>query len=137
MTLEELYEGEIDIQIQFAERAFGEFVRARDIGDVTGTYYHAHHFLVQSTNVAKLIDVESDHFRAQYLANLFNPHARPDMGEFRRLRNHLEHFDERLDVYAKNYRGQALFDMNLITGAQGFPRQDCLRAVVGQAAFRS
>lgn len=48
-----------------------------------------------------------------------------------KIKNHLEHFDERLDNYVKNYKGQPHFDCNLITGAKGFPINDCLRALDG------
>jgi hypothetical protein len=47
------------------------------------------------------------------------------------MRNHLEHFDERLDEWVKNYEGHAFFDMNLITGAKGFPEKAFLRALDG------
>lgn len=54
-----------------------------------------------------------------------------DLKQFRRLRNHLEHFDERLDAWVKNFSGHTFFDMNLITEAKGFPTKVFLRAMDG------
>ena len=52
-----------------------------------------------------------------------------DLKPFRRLRNHLEHFDERLDNWVSQYDGNPFFDMNLVTGAKGFPKKAFLRAL--------
>ena len=54
-----------------------------------------------------------------------------DLKPFRRLRNHLEHFDERLDRWVADYDGHAFFDMNVVTGARGFPKKAFLRALDG------
>ena len=51
---------------------------------------------------------------------------------FRRLRNHLEHFDERLDRWLREFDGHAFFDMNIMTGAKGFPERAFLRALDGE-----
>ena len=54
-----------------------------------------------------------------------------EFSSIRSLRNSLEHFDERLDKYVKNYSGQAFFDCNVVTGTKGFPEKDFLRAIAG------
>ena len=54
-----------------------------------------------------------------------------DLKPFRRLRNHLEHFDERLDRWVREFEGRAFFDMNIVTGAKGFPEKAFLRALDG------
>jgi hypothetical protein len=54
-----------------------------------------------------------------------------DLKPLRRLRNHLEHFDERLDRWVRDFEGHAFFDMNIITGAKGFPEKAFLRALDG------
>jgi hypothetical protein len=54
----------------------------------------------------------------------------------RRLRNHLEHFDERLDLWIERYDGHAFFDRNIVTGAKGFPTKMFLRALDGHT-FKS
>lgn len=54
-----------------------------------------------------------------------------DLKPFRRLRNHLEHFDERFDKWVSEYDSKPFFDMNLVTGTKGFPKNAFLRALDG------
>jgi len=114
MDKTQIYLGEIQTQITFAKRAFEEYLRALAASDVSSVFYHAHHFLIHATNIDKLINVDASSFRGQYLASLFSGNS-IDVKQFRRLRNHLEHFDERLDMWVKNLSGHAFFDMNIIT----------------------
>jgi hypothetical protein len=50
---------------------------------------------------------------------------------FRRLRNHLEHFDECLDRWIQEFDGHAFFDMNIVTGTKGFPKRAFWRPTDG------
>ena len=54
-----------------------------------------------------------------------------DLKALRRLRNHLEHFDERLDNWVLHNEGKPFFDMNLVDGTLGFPEKAFLRAMDG------
>ena len=130
MDKTQIYLGEIQTQITFAKRAFEEYLRALAASDIPSVFYHVHHFLIHATNIDKLIDVDANSFRGQYLASLFSGNI-IDLKQFRRLRNHLEHFDERLDAWVKNFSGHTFFDMNIITGAKGFPTKAFLRAMDG------
>jgi len=130
MDKTQIYLGEIRTQITFAKRAFEEYLRALVASDVPSVFYHAHHFLIHATSIDRLIDVDASSFRGQYLASVFSGKT-SDLKQFRRLRNHLEHFDERLDTWVKNFSGYAFFDMNIITGAKGFPTNAFLRAMDG------
>ena len=65
-----------------------------------------------------------------YLANRVDVSG-IDLKPIRRLRNHMEHFDERLDMWVANYDGHPFFDMNIVTGAKGFPAKAFLRALDG------
>jgi hypothetical protein len=47
------------------------------------------------------------------------------------LRNHLEHFDERLDRWVTEYYGRPFFDRNLVEGTHSFPEEAFLRALDG------
>jgi hypothetical protein len=125
-----IYLGEIRTQITFAKRAFSEYLWALTASDVESVFFHAHHFLIHATNIDKLIDVDANSFRGKYLSALFSG-QNVDLKQFRRLRNHLEHFDERLDMWVKNFSGHAFFDMNIITGTKGFPAKTFLRAMDG------
>jgi len=130
MDKAQIYLGEIQTQITFAKRAFGEYLQALAASEVVSVFYHAHHFLIHATNIDKLIDVDDSSSRGKCLAPLFSGQT-IDLKQFRRLRNHLEHFDERLDVWVKNFSGHAFFDMNTITGTKGFPSKAFLRAMDG------
>ncbi len=117
-------------QCNYAIFSYNEYKKSLKNSDVKMIFLHLHHFILHSTNLDKLIFPYNNNFRDDIIQN-----AQQGIGEkiktIRKLRNHLEHFDERLDKYVKNYNGQAYFDCNLITGAKGFPINDCLRALDG------
>jgi hypothetical protein len=126
----QIYIREALTQLTFAERCFCDFEIARDQQDVRSVFFHLHHFIVHVTNVDKLLDPKPKSPRAVYLANRVDVSG-IDLKPIRRLRNHMEHFDERLDMWVANYDGQPFFDMNIVTGAKGFPAKAFLRALDG------
>ena len=90
-----------------------------------------HHFVVHVANVDKLLTpAKSASLRAKLLSEHFDMTS-INLKDFRRLRNHLEHFDERLDNWILNYEGYTFFDMNLVDGTKGFPEKAFLRAMDG------
>ncbi|HEY6083750.1 MAG TPA: hypothetical protein VIU63_00045, partial [Nitrospira sp.] len=93
-------------------------------------FFHLHHFIVHVTNIDKLLDPKPSSPRAGYLAGHIDVSG-IDLKPIRQLRNHLEHLDERLDMWVANYDGHAFFDMNIVTGAKGFPPKAFLRALDG------
>lgn len=125
-----IYIREALTQLDFARSCFVAFEQARTSGDTTGVFFSLHHFLVHVANVDKLLDPKPGSTRASLLASHIEL-SDIDLKAFRRLRNHLEHFDERLDMWVANYDGHAFFDMNIITGAKGFPEKAFLRALDG------
>jgi hypothetical protein len=125
-----IYVQEALMQLDFAKRSFAEFERAQATGDVESIFFNLHHFIVHVANVDKLLDSKLGTERASILAGHIDL-SDIDLKAFRRLRNHLEHFDERLDMWVTNYDGHAFFDMNVITGAKGFPTKTFLRALDG------
>lgn len=125
-----IYIREGSTQLTFAKRCFDEFERAEASGDVMGVFFNLHHFIVHVANVDKLLDPKLGTERARMLAEHIDLSG-VDLKPFRRLRNHLEHFDERLDMWVANYDGHAFFDMNIVTGAKGFPTKAFLRALDG------
>jgi hypothetical protein len=70
-------------------------------------------------------------FTPPALIEFFVPNLARSGTLFRRLRNHVEHFDERLDRWVRDFDGHAFFDMNIITGATGFPEKAFLRVLDG------
>ena len=117
-------------QLDFAQRSYAEFEKAIASNDTDSVFYSLHHFIIHLTNVDKLLDVRPETDRAHILSGHVDI-ANVDLKPIRRLRNHLEHFDERLDAWIANHDGHAFFDMNIVTGATGFPEKTFLRAIDG------
>ena len=124
----EFYSREALTQIEFAEQAWSEFISAEKSEVVIEIFLHLQHFLSHAAMVDKLLDPKKGSEREK----LFKGHidlTGVDLKPFRRLRNHLEHFDERLDKWVSKYEGYPIFDMNLVTGTKGFPKKAFLRAL--------
>ena len=118
-------------QAKYALFSYQSFKDAYDEGNTELVFYHLHHFVLHVTNIDKtLFPAKKNKFRNDLLKEI-QEIVEIDFKEIRRLRNHLEHFDERLDKYVKNYSGQTFFDNNLVTGLSGFPKNDYLRALDG------
>lgn len=130
MNKEKFYIREAVSQAGYALFSYDEYKKAYVGGDTKLVFYHLHHFVLHVTNVDKVLFPSKNKFRNKILKNIQEV-INIDLKEIRKLRNHLEHFDERLDKYVKNYKGQAFFDNNIVTGTKGFPKDDYLRAVDG------
>ena len=117
-------------QLEYAKHSYAEFKKAEHLNDTFSVFYNIHHFIIHITNVNKLFDPKVSASREAVLKGKVDL-ADLDLKLIRRLRNHLEHFDERLDTWIKNHDGHAFFDNNIITGAKGFPEKVFLRALDG------
>ena len=117
-------------QLEYAKHSYVEFKKAELLNDTFSVFYNIHHFIIHITNVNKLFDPKVSASREAVLKGKVDL-ADLDLKLIRRLRNHLEHFDERLDTWIKNHDGHAFFDNNIITGAKGFPEKAFLRALDG------
>ena len=112
------------------KRSYAAFRGAEASDAVVDVFFHLHHFVIHATNIDKILDTKPDTERHSILAGRIDLSG-IDLKPFRRLRNHLEHFDERLDRWVREYDGHAFFDMNIITGARVFPPKAFLRALDG------
>ena len=130
MKQEAFYIQEAEAQAEYALMAYASYEQALKEHDTKSIFYHLHHFVIHVTNIDKLLFPKNNSFRNKILSSI-QKLITIDIAPIRRLRNHLEHFDERMDNYVKNYKGQAFFDNNTITGTKGFPKNDCLRALDG------
>ena len=115
-------------QLEYAKRSYSEFKNAKKLNDTFSVFYNLHHFIIHVTNVDKLFDAKAGTNRKAILQS-FPKLPELDLKPIRKLRNHLEHFDERLDTWVLNHDGQAFFDNNIVTGAKGFPEKAFLRAL--------
>jgi hypothetical protein len=125
-----VYVQEATTQVEFAKRAYAAFREAESRAAVVEIFFHLQHFVAHATSVDRILDAKPGTERHTILAGRVDLSGL-DLKPFRRLRNHLEHFDERLDRWVAEYDGHALFDMNVVTGARGFPRKAFLRALDG------
>jgi hypothetical protein len=125
-----IYVEEALTQLAFAKQCFRDFEAALDRSDVQQVFFHLHHFIVHVANVDKLLDPKPGTPRHSLISSHVDLTG-IDLKPFRRLRNHLEHFDERLDNWVAKYEGHAFLDMNIVTGAKGFPSKAFLRALDG------
>lgn len=125
-----IYIGEARTQIDFAKKCYAAYLHGVKVNDVRETFFQLHHFIVHAVNVDKLLDAKPGSERAMILSGHLNLGG-IDLKPFRRLRNHLEHFDERLDMWVSKYDGHPFFDMNIVTGARGFRQYAFLRALDG------
>jgi hypothetical protein len=126
----DFYIQEAIAQSEYALLAYREYEKSMSAGDTKLVFYHLHHFVLHVTNIDKLIFPKGNSSRLEIL-QATQEKITIEIASIRRLRNHLEHFDERLDNYVKNYKGQAFFDCNIVTGCKGFPEKDFLRAING------
>ena len=118
-------------QLDFAEQSYDSFLKSVKANDVRSVFYHLHHFIVHVSNIDKLVDAKADSERARILNGQIDL-SDIDLKPIRKLRNHLEHFDERLDTWVTKHYGHAFFDMNIATGAKGFPWETSLRGLDGE-----
>ncbi len=118
-------------QIEHAETCYKEFEHSLELNDTKAVFFHLHHFIVHVANVHKLLNPRPDNSSRIEILNGKVDFQYADLKLFRDLRNHLEHFDTRLDRWIEEYDGHAFFDNNIITGAKGFPDKAFLRALDG------
>ena len=130
MKKSDFYIQEAIAQIEYALLSHSLYETALAASNVKQIFYHLHHLVLHSTNIDKLLFPHNNDFRKVLLQEAL-AEIEMDMKAIRRLRNHLEHFDERLDRWVQNYVGQPFFDCNLVTGTKGFPEKDFLRALDG------
>jgi hypothetical protein len=127
-----LFLKEIGTQTKFAQNSFSAYQaeKIRKDSNMEELFRHIHHFLIHSANVGKLLDKllsPPNSIRAYIIESVLQL-KNINSGSLRGLRNHLEHFDERLDAWSYLYFGMPVFDMNVIDNStKGLPTERCLR----------
>lgn len=139
---EEVYLQELDTQCTFAINAINGLnnvmprLNAGDVDQPTRNTLHKevfrtlHSFLIHSSNASKLLWPSSRKAkpRGAHLRDILNIKDTHPLKN-RTLRNHLEHFDERLDDWAetsvnRNYAQDLIMPRNAFAG---FDPKDCMR----------
>ncbi len=126
----EIYVQEARTQIDFAERSWVAFLDAEKRSSVEEIFLSLQHFLGHAAIVHRILCPRESSKREQVLSSRLDL-CGIDIEPFRKLRNHLEHFDERLDKWVAKYQGEPFFDMNIVTETRGFPKVAFLRALDG------
>jgi len=126
----QIYVREAVRQLEFARSSFEAFEQASVGGNTAQVFSSVHHFLVHLANVGKLLRPKNAPVRVALLAGHVDLSAF-DFKPLTDLRNDLEHFDTRLDKWVADHHGETFFDMNIVTGAKGFPKKAYLRALDG------
>lgn len=110
MEKSKVYYREAYTQIDFAKISWLAFKDAEEKANVMDIFMHLQHFLSHAAMVDKVLGAKDS-------LNFSDVDLKP----FRKLRNHLEHFDERLGNWLEKYEGHTFLDMNIVTGTKGFP----------------
>jgi hypothetical protein len=128
-----LYIQEIQTQIRFANVCFGQYLVAKQKGDIDAIFLHIHHFIVHVACIDKLLDIcagSSMSIRARLFHQIVALDG-VDLKRFRRMRNHLEHFEEHLEGWIYLHLGSPFLDMNLVDShTTGLVEESCLRLLV-------
>jgi hypothetical protein len=116
-----VYLSEINIQCNYALQAISELNISLKKGNTTGLFRAVHSFLTHASNVSKLLwppkeqdktKLERAKNRADKLRNILDlPEEHPLKD--RKLRNHLEHYDARLDDWVYSSTHHNYIDMNV------------------------
>lgn len=124
---------EIKQQCKFAFIALSDIDSALKIHDNYRFWYSLHSFLTTSGNISKIlwpIEKKYDQ-RGLKLRQLLNI-SETSLLQQRALRNHFEHFDERLEAWANISVNKIIIDMNISSGpisknVRGFSLESYLR----------
>lgn len=123
----QLFMTEIQLQIEFVKQSFSEYEneKKKESINTKKIFQHIHHFSVHVANTCKLYDKINDFMPLQ-----INDDFEIDTTLTKELRNHLEHFEERLEAWNYLHFGKPFLDMNIINSStKGIKLKDCLRVL--------
>lgn len=127
-----LFLQEINQQLDYAKQSFNDYqtLKNNEPLDSEKIFKVIHHFSIHSANVSKLLDkINSDIQKTQLLTSKTDK-LDLDLEQIKRLRNHLEHFDERLEAWFHMNWGNPIFDMNIFNeSTKGMPDGKFLRVL--------
>src|SRR3989339_677898 len=109
----DIYINEIFLQKNFALQSYNKFIDSLDTQkSPKNTLYHIHHFLVHTSNIIKILfpkdnPKNQDNIFIQERAKKLRENFNLSENDFNihqiNLRNDLEHYDERIDFWVKNF----------------------------------
>ncbi|MHC1781341.1 MAG: hypothetical protein AB9891_01035 [Anaerolineaceae bacterium] len=116
--------------MRFAFICYNEFLLEKSIGEIEKVFFHLHHYFIHVASIDRLLEKiftsETKVFaELSYLGLKLRPFK---LKSIRRARNHLEHFEERLEAWNYLYPSSPIFDMNIATAqTKGLKEDQCLR----------
>lgn len=120
-----VYLGEFENQLHFAKVCYADYLRSKHYEDPNKyVFMHAHHFLSHCANIAKLLypevreknpgkELEIKRWRSTVLSNIFGREQKDKLKNLVKVRNDLEHFDERIDEWVLGSKRHNFVDMNI------------------------
>lgn len=127
-----LFTEEIKLQIEYAQFCFSKYQKEKQTKPVNTKkiFFHIHHFSVHVANVCKLFDkLNTSDVKGSIFSQFFNNLDFKTIS-IKILRNHLEHFEERLDAWSYLHTGKPVLDMNIINDStKGINVGACLRVL--------
>jgi hypothetical protein len=130
----DLFRNEIKLQLDFAKESFNDYQKLKRNNPIDSKqiFKAIHHFSIHAANICKLLDKTKskvDNPAAQLLSPLSGK-LDFDLKALRQLRNHLEHFEERLDAWHYLNWGKPILDMNIFNkSTKGIRVGECLRVL--------
>ena len=130
----DLFLHEIELQLNYAKVSYDEYLMQKNnkILDSKKVFRTIHHFSIHIANISKLIDkvkTPTNSLKAQLLSPIVDK-IDLDLVPLRSIRNHLEHFEERLDAWHYLNWGKPILDMNVFNGStKGLNVNECLRVL--------
>ncbi|NJE47332.1 hypothetical protein E3E35_07955 [Thermococcus sp. GR7] len=138
-----MYIYELHLQARFAQYAYNQMIRSlcgllnlspQDDSALKETlrlevFYNAHSFLTHVANISKILAPDKGRKRKEILEELGLLEKELEIHKARRLRNHLEHYDERLEKWFGESKAHNYADMNIMprSAIVGIDPKDFLR----------
>ncbi len=107
-----IYAGEVQFQIESFRRATEAFDKAKSIGDTEGRFIALHHAMGHAAAISRILFPEKlnsvGEKRREFLRKKLGIEPTSPL-KARTLRNHMEHFEQRLDTWAADLRPNKSF----------------------------
>ncbi len=130
----DIFTNEIELQTYYASESFKQYLELKNCNNikVKEIFKEIHHFVIHAANVSKLAEKlrePKNSIKTQILSQIINTTSF-DLKILKYLRNHLEHYEERLEAWFYLHCGTPIFDMNIVgSNTKGVDFKKCLRVL--------
>jgi len=129
-----LFVHEIQLQLDFAKESFNEYLSLKYNIPLNSKkiFKEIHHFSIHVGIISRLVDkakTPTNSMRSLVFSMIIDD-TDIDLFSMRKLRNHLEHFEERLDAWHYLNGGKPILDLNIFCSTtKGIVINECLRVL--------